>query len=527
MWLYFVEVIVFQACFLMLFQVFKTETFHQYNRIYLLVSVLLSIAIPLLDLGFISKLFYDKTSDVDFTIQVGQYFAVAGNSEISTGSTGILQNSWHWQDILLLIYGLGLTFFSIKSVFSFFKLFKIMNSAKFQKYLGDAKFYKLQNSASAFTFWRSIFVGDQIDEKALPKIIVHEQHHAKLRHSLDLILIEITKIVFWFSPFHYWLKRELVLIHEYQADRKASEHDGKFSYTQNLLNVAFGTKQFHFSHSFFDKSQLKQRLMMLQKNHSKSQNLLKYILVLPLLILMLTYTACKDETKESLNEITNQNENEQLIEKYKQELDEAILEYGSLYAKDLPEKFKIQNDIDSKEAYYRNSAYMLKLMEQMNTAGKTSDEKFTEMKAQLMSKTYEEYLDNQDSSNKSVKYETSGIPYSEVDLPPRFESCKDLIDKSAIQECNSEKITQIVNANFKTSDIGQFNLKPKVVRVYVRFLIDKNGDIQDIQARAPHPELEKRAKEVISKLPKMIPGENEGQKVNTYYALPISMKNPK
>lgn len=527
MWLYFVEVIVFQACFLVLFQIFKAETFHQYNRIYLLVSVLLSVIIPLLDLGFISKLFYDETSNVDFTIQVGQYFEVSDYGEISTGNAENIQNSWHWQDTLLLIYGLGLTFFSVKSVFGFLKLFKIMNKAKFQKYLGDAKFYKLQNSCSAFTFWRSIFVGDQIDKKALPKIIAHEQHHAKSWHSLDLIIIEITKIAFWFSPFHYWLKRELVLIHEYQADRKASEYDGKFSYTQNLLNVAFGTKQFHFSHSFFDKSQLKQRLMMLQKNHSKSQNLLKYILVFPLLILMLTYTACKDETEESLNEITSQNENEQLVEKYKQELDEAILEYGSLYAKDLPEKFRIQNDIDSKEDFYRAKTYLLKIFEGMNEEGKTSDEKFANMKAQLMSETYEGYLDNQDSSKEKRKTEASGIPYSEVDLPPRFESCQSLNDSEAIKKCNSEIITQIVNANFKTSDIGQFNLKPKVVRVYVRFLIDKKGDIKYIEARAPHPELEKRAEEVISKLPKMISGEDEGQKVNTYYALPISLKNPK
>ena len=527
MWLYFVEVIVFQACFLVLFQIFKTETFHQYNRIYLLMTALLSIVIPLLDLGFISKLFYDETSNVDFTIQVGQYFEVSDYGKVSTGSAENIQNSWYWQDTLLLIYGLGLTFFSIKSVFGFFKLFKIMNIAKFQKYLGDVKFYRLQNSDHAFTFWRSIFVGDQVDEKALPKIIVHEQHHAKLRHSLDLIFIEITKIAFWFSPFHYWLKRELVLIHEYQADRKASECDGKFSYTQNLLNVAFGTKQFHFSHSFFDKSQLKQRLMMLQKNHSKSQNLLKYILVLPLLILMLTYTACKDETKESLNEITNQNENEQLIEKYKQELDEAILEYGSLYAKDLPEKFKIQRGIDSKDDFYRAKAYLLKIFEGMNEEDKTSDEKFAEMKAQLMSGTYEEYLDNQDFSKEKTKTETSGIPYSVVDIPPHFESCRDLNDSEAIKKCNSDKITQIVNANFKTSDIGQFKLKPKVVRVYVQFLIDKNGDIKNIEARAPHPELKKRAEEVISKLPKMIPGEDEGQKVNTYYALPISMENPK
>ncbi|MFN2260976.1 MAG: M56 family metallopeptidase [Psychroflexus sp.] len=490
-------------------------------------SILLSVLIPFLDLGFISELFYNETSSADFTIQIEQYFEVSDYAKISTANAENIQNHSYWQDTLLLIYGLGVSFFSIKSVFGFFKLFKIMNNAKFQKYLGDVKFYRLQNSDLAFTFWRSIFIGDRIDENALSKIIAHEKHHAKSWHSLDLILVEITKIAFWFSPFHYWLKRELVLIHEYQADRKASECDGKFSYTQNLLNVAFRTKQFHFSHSFFDKSQLKQRLMMLQKNHSKSQNLLKYILVFPLLILMLTYTACKDETEDSLNEITNQNENEQLVEKYKQELDEAILEYGSLYAKDLPEKFRIQNDINSKEAFYRNIAYMLKLMEQMNTAGKTSDEKFAEMKAELMSKTYEEYLDNQDFSKEKTKTKTSGVPYSEVDLPPRFESCRGLSDSEAIKKCNSEKITQIVNANFKTSDIGQFNLKPKVVRVYVRFLIDKNGNIQNIEARAPHPELKKRAEEVISKLPKMIPGEHEGETVNTYYSLPISMKNPK
>ncbi|WP_311196028.1 energy transducer TonB [Antarcticibacterium sp. 1MA-6-2] len=74
----------------------------------------------------------------------------------------------------------------------------------------------------------------------------------------------------------------------------------------------------------------------------------------------------------------------------------------------------------------------------------------------------------------------------------------------------SEKITRFVNKNFDT-DLGpKLNLKG-INRVNVIFKIDKQGNIIDVQSRAPHPKLEEEAERVINALPQMQPGKQRGK----------------
>jgi protein TonB len=54
------------------------------------------------------------------------------------------------------------------------------------------------------------------------------------------------------------------------------------------------------------------------------------------------------------------------------------------------------------------------------------------------------------------------------------------------------------------------------------FTIDKNGEISDVRARAPHKRLEEEAKRIIYRyLPKVIPGKQKGKAVAVKYSLPI------
>ena len=61
-------------------------------------------------------------------------------------------------------------------------------------------------------------------------------------------------------------------------------------------------------------------------------------------------------------------------------------------------------------------------------------------------------------------------------------------------------------------------------RVYVRFVIDKNGDIIQIQTRGPDKNLEKEAQRIIGKLPKMIPGKQRGRPVRVPFSIPITFR---
>jgi len=59
-------------------------------------------------------------------------------------------------------------------------------------------------------------------------------------------------------------------------------------------------------------------------------------------------------------------------------------------------------------------------------------------------------------------------------------------------------------------------------KVHVSFRINKQGEIDDIKiAKGVHPDLDKEAMRIVSKLPKMEPGRQRGKEVNVRYTIPI------
>ena len=103
---------------------------------------------------------------------------------------------------------------------------------------------------------------------------------------------------------------------------------------------------------------------------------------------------------------------------------------------------------------------------------------------------------------------------------PIFPGCEKESGNNAKKQCMSDKIAEFVNKKFNTELAGDLGLSGKQ-RISVIFKIDKNGEITNVQARAPHPGLEKEAKRVIGLLPKMQPGKQRGKAVTVPYSLPI------
>ena len=76
--------------------------------------------------------------------------------------------------------------------------------------------------------------------------------------------------------------------------------------------------------------------------------------------------------------------------------------------------------------------------------------------------------------------------------------------------------------NFRYPDIAQeMGIQG---RVYVNFVIAKDGSIQEIRMRGPDKNLEKEAQRIISKLPKMIPGKQRGRPVRVPFSIPITFR---
>jgi len=106
-----------------------------------------------------------------------------------------------------------------------------------------------------------------------------------------------------------------------------------------------------------------------------------------------------------------------------------------------------------------------------------------------------------------------------IENVPVFPGCEKG-NNAAKKKCMSTKIAKFVNRKFNTDLASDLGLSGKL-RINVIFKIDRTGNIVGVQARAPHPGLEKEATRVIKLLPKMKPGRQRGKAVTVPYSLPI------
>ncbi|WP_081997682.1 energy transducer TonB [Wocania ichthyoenteri] len=111
-------------------------------------------------------------------------------------------------------------------------------------------------------------------------------------------------------------------------------------------------------------------------------------------------------------------------------------------------------------------------------------------------------------------------PFAIVDKAPILTECESLESEKEKKNCTTNGISKYVAKNFNTSLAKSLGLKGRQ-RINIVFKITKKGKIVIEKSRAPHPSLEDEAIRVIKSIPKLIPGEHKGKKVDVLYSLPI------
>ena len=113
------------------------------------------------------------------------------------------------------------------------------------------------------------------------------------------------------------------------------------------------------------------------------------------------------------------------------------------------------------------------------------------------------------------------VPFAIIEDVPLFPGCEN-VKKSERRKCFQDKIQRHIAKNFRYPEIAQeMGIQG---RVYVQFIISKDGSITGIQSRGPDKNLEKEANRIISKLPKMIPGKQRGRAVRVPFSIPINFR---
>jgi protein TonB len=132
--------------------------------------------------------------------------------------------------------------------------------------------------------------------------------------------------------------------------------------------------------------------------------------------------------------------------------------------------------------------------------------------------TQEEVIEDVEVLEEEVDVD---VPFAIIEDVPLFPGCE-RVAKSERRKCFQEKVQRHINKNFRYPEIAQeMGVQG---RVYVQFVIDKDGSITSIRTRGPDKNLEKEAHRIISKLPTMTPGKQRGRAVRVPFSYPINFR---
>ena len=310
------------VCLLLLYLpyhfIFKNTTFYEWNRFYLLGAILFALLAPLGDFQVqvsVSKdvqsltttfsesnifpekerEFLDKPLDESAPVILPEQ-SVSEKPNIKTDITNT-ESVW---SVTKAIKWLSFTYFAGVALFAllyFLRLLKLFLLIKKGKHYQHQSFTEVQLSAESkqvFSFFGFVFLNRaQFTEYELATVLKHEQVHIQHWHSVDILLMEILQIVFWFNPFYRLYNNSLQNENEYFADQLVAGKQNTSSYAETLLQLAVSKRPV--TGQAFAYIPVKHRIFKLFQSPSLAMEKSKYLATLPLLTLLFICFSCSFE----------------------------------------------------------------------------------------------------------------------------------------------------------------------------------------------------------------------------------------
>ncbi|MEE9364173.1 MAG: M56 family metallopeptidase [Cellulophaga sp.] len=307
---YILECLAFQLLFLVAYDLFlKGETFFQWNRLYLIGTHLLSLIIPWVKIEAL------KTTLPKEYIAYPEY--LWGMNSLETVVVASERSNFDINWGALVLFG-GMAIAAVLFALKLLQIQKLKKSGEV-RYFSNFTRVIVKQSNLAFSFFKTIFLGDEVVKKEHESIIKHELVHIEQKHSWDLLFFEFLRIIFWFNPLVYVYQKRTSELHEFIADATVAKTHKKEQY-QMLLSQVFQTEEISFVNHFFKSSLIKKRIVMLQKTKSKKVWQLKYLLLVPIVIGMLVYTSSEAKEQGNIQSIAYSAEDALLAAKIREDI---------------------------------------------------------------------------------------------------------------------------------------------------------------------------------------------------------------
>lgn len=419
----------------------RKETFFQLNRGYLLSGIFLSFVLPILDMkGYF------------FPVESTQFFYTLGfEAQVNWGVVPPVSAWSNWIDsisgisIVVLIYGVGCVYALIKLLY---RLVLIKRNFK--------TFYPGQ----AYSFFNKSYIDP--DLIGYSSIVAHENIHVKQFHSLDILLVELIKIVNWFNPIVYLLYRSVKLNHEYIADEiTAHANNDRAGYAETLLRQAFDTPIHSLTNNFFNQSIIKERIIMLFKSKSNKLVLSRFFLLIPVVLVFIAF----------------------------QNKEEYLYRAGESYRPKAEDNLVARDDA-------------------ANLSNKYADQSAFPASVSWSDKLTDPVLN-------SVSEGSENISAGSVDSVTVVSD-----DEAPVPPGGMQSFLTYIGTNYVYSKEAE-DAKVKG-RLVLSFVVEKDGSISEVKSvRDLGHGTGEEAVRVLESSPKWVPGKKDGQDVRVQYTLPI------
>ncbi len=519
--IYDAKVAVLIAAFYMFYRLLLArETFHRVNRMVLLLTAVASFVLPLCVITL------HKT-------------VVAAQPEVTIGDVqmAVVEDAgatpW-WQIALPILFITGMLATLANTLWSFIRILRLIRSSE-QHPQADGTTICVTGNADLSPFsWMHYIVMNRHDFAAHdPAIIAHERGHIRLRHSLDLLLVDTLTALQWFNPTMWMLRADLRAIHEYEADAAVlSEGINARQYQYLLISKAAGIGGYSLANGI-SHSTLKNRINMMLHKKSSSGRLLKLLALLPIVATALALNA------ETVTDVVYDEPQKKIVKKGKANATIktsngpqiiVVAEKNAEKAAGDKETFTARGFVFDGSSAQPDPIVGAIVQVAGTKRGTVTDRdgKFTleVSEGDRITASYVGYgtvtvgVGKQFSANPDNEYrmglrkdnsdaeEAGGKPFDVVEQMPEFPG-----GPSALFEYLSKNVRYPVEAQ-KNGVQG---------RVIATFVVEKDGSIADARVvKSVDPLLDAEALRVIYAMPNWTPGRQSGKVVRVKYTVPIT-----
>ncbi|MBS1598763.1 MAG: hypothetical protein JST75_11115 [Bacteroidetes bacterium] len=258
-------------------------TFYNSNRWYLMGYVIISFALPFINISpIVEKTNVGSSSIIQYIPVLDKYTI----RKVATSRVDYFLHLTSWWNLVLIVLMIGSLILLFRLCIQFISLKKMKDNAT-RINQAPVTIYHVEKSIIPFSFGNDIYINRNMHtEKEIEEIILHEYVHVKQKHTADIMIAEFLCIFNWYNPFAWLIRKAIKQNLEFIADNQVLQTGlDKKNYQYHLLKVT-GMPRYGIT-SNFNFSSLKKRITMMNKMKTAKVQLLRFLFLVPLVTIIL------------------------------------------------------------------------------------------------------------------------------------------------------------------------------------------------------------------------------------------------